>query len=53
MLGTKLPYLILHTLPPLDRLDPFLDARLTDDERQAVLDVLRQRIEERLPAAYP
>ena len=46
-------YLILHTLHlPLDRLDPFLEARLTGDERQAVLEVLRQRIEERLPAAY-
>ena len=31
-------YLILHTLHlPLDRLEPFLDARLTDGERTEVL----------------
>lgn len=46
-------YLILHTLRlPLDRLDPFLDARLLEDEREAVLAVIRRRVEERLPAAY-
>ena len=46
-------YLILHTLHlPLDRLDPFLDARLLQDEIDAVVEILRRRVEERLPAAY-
>lgn len=46
-------YLVLHTLHlPLDRLDPFLDARLLEEERDAVLEILRRRVEERLPAAY-
>lgn len=46
-------YLILHTLHlPLDRLDPFLDAALTPREAQAVAEVLRRRVEERVPAAY-
>jgi ribosomal protein L3 glutamine methyltransferase len=46
-------YLLLHTLylPP-DRLEPFLDARLTCDERAAVLRVIERRVTERLPAAY-
>ena len=46
-------WLILHTLHlPLDRLDPFLDAVLTPAERESVAQVLRRRIEERIPAAY-
>lgn len=46
-------YLILHTLHlPLDTLDPFLDARLLDDEIAAVLAVLDRRVNERVPAAY-
>jgi len=46
-------YLILKTLHlPLDRLDPVLDARLTRSEVERVLDVLRRRVEERVPAAY-
>ena len=46
-------YLILHTLHlPVDRLEPFLDARLTHPEVSQVLDILRRRIEERVPAAY-
>ena len=46
-------YLILHTLHlPLDRLEPFLDARLTDSERVEVWSILRQRVEKRIPAAY-
>jgi ribosomal protein L3 glutamine methyltransferase len=46
-------YLTLHTLSlPLDRLEPFLDARLLPDERTALLDIYRRRCEERLPAAY-
>jgi ribosomal protein L3 glutamine methyltransferase len=46
-------YLILHTLNlPLDRLDPFLDARLTQSELYDVLDVIERRTEQRIPAAY-
>lgn len=46
-------YLILHTLHlPLDRLEPFLDARLLPAERQAVLNIIERRAGERLPAAY-
>jgi len=46
-------YLTLHTLNlPLDRLEPFLDARLLQHEREALLDIFRRRCEERLPAAY-
>ena len=46
-------YLILHTLKlPLDRLEPFLDARLLTHEREALLRIIEQRCEERLPAAY-
>jgi ribosomal protein L3 glutamine methyltransferase len=46
-------YLTLHTLSlPLDRLEPFLDAKLLPHERDALLDIYRRRCEERLPAAY-
>lgn len=46
-------WLILHALHlPPDRLDPYLDARLTRHERLAVLEILQQRIARRLPAAY-
>ncbi|SIT37648.1 50S ribosomal protein L3 glutamine methyltransferase [Paraburkholderia ribeironis] len=46
-------YLILHTLHlPLDLLDPFLDARLTAAEIDAVLNVIERRAAERVPAAY-
>ncbi len=46
-------YLTLHTLNlPLDRLEPFLDARLLPEERDALLDIYRRRCEVRLPAAY-
>lgn len=46
-------YLILHTLHlPLERLEPFLDARLTADERRRVLAVVERRAAERIPAAY-
>ncbi|MGH8853487.1 MAG: 50S ribosomal protein L3 N(5)-glutamine methyltransferase [Telluria sp.] len=46
-------YLILHTLKlPLDRLDPFLDARLLQDEVLQVLQVIERRVSERVPAAY-
>lgn len=46
-------YLILHTLKlPLDRLDPFLDARLLPDEVIQVMEVIERRVGERVPAAY-
>jgi ribosomal protein L3 glutamine methyltransferase len=46
-------YLLLHTLHlPLDRPEPFLDAKLTHGERSDVAALLTRRIEERVPAAY-
>ncbi len=46
-------YLILHTLNlPLDRLEPFLDAKLTQSEINDVLDIIERRTEQRFPAAY-
>ncbi len=46
-------YLLLHTLKlPLDRLDPFLDARLLPEEVNALLKVVERRAVERVPAAY-
>lgn len=46
-------YLILHTLHlPPDRLEPFLDARLTAAERKAVERIIERRVTERTPAAY-
>ncbi|KMZ13816.1 Protein-N(5)-glutamine methyltransferase PrmB, methylates LSU ribosomal protein L3p [Candidatus Burkholderia humilis] len=46
-------YLILHTLHlPLDTLDPFLAARLLDEEIDAVMKVIERRAKERIPAAY-
>lgn len=46
-------YLILHTLHlPLEQLEPFLDARLTETELANVLAILHRRVEKRLPAAY-
>lgn len=46
-------YLVHHALHlPLERIDAFLDARLTQAEREAVLAMLRRRVEERVPAAY-
>ncbi len=46
-------WLIRHALHlPHDGLESFLDARLTLDERIAVLNILQQRIARRLPAAY-
>jgi ribosomal protein L3 glutamine methyltransferase len=46
-------YLILHTLHlPLDRLEPFLDARLTSDELDQVLGIIKRRATEKIPAAY-
>jgi len=46
-------YLILHTLKlPLDKLEPFLDARLLPQEVQQVLAVIERRAKDRIPAAY-
>lgn len=46
-------YLILHSLHlPLDRLDPFLDACLTEAEREDLKQVFEKRVKQRIPAAY-
>lgn len=46
-------YLILHSLNlPLDRLEPFLDARLLPEERLRLSQVIERRATERVPAAY-
>ena len=46
-------FLILETLHlPVDDINPWLDAKLLDSERQAVAEVIRRRIETRMPAAY-
>ena len=46
-------YLLLHALHlPPDNLTPFLDARLTSDERSTALEIIERRIVDRLPAAY-
>ncbi|MES2298617.1 MAG: 50S ribosomal protein L3 N(5)-glutamine methyltransferase [Pseudomonadota bacterium] len=46
-------YLILHTLRlPLDKLEPFLDARLMPEEVAHVLAVIERRATDRVPAAY-
>lgn len=46
-------YLVLHGLHlPPDTLDPFLDARVTAEERARVLELIDRRVTERLPAAY-
>ncbi|GGC91208.1 50S ribosomal protein L3 N(5)-glutamine methyltransferase [Undibacterium terreum] len=46
-------YLLLHTLKlPLDKIDPFLDAKLLPEEIEAVLAVIERRAVERVPASY-
>ncbi len=46
-------YLILHTLHlSHESIDPYLDAKLLPDEIAAVLNILEQRITQRVPAAY-
>ncbi len=46
-------YLLLHTLKlPLDKLEPFMDARLLPEEINTLLKVIERRAVERVPAAY-
>ncbi|HEY9101152.1 50S ribosomal protein L3 N(5)-glutamine methyltransferase [Chitinimonas sp.] len=46
-------YLILHSLKlPLDKLEPFLDARLLPSELDAALQLIEARVSSRKPAAY-
>jgi len=46
-------FLLLHTLRlPIDRLDPWLDARLLPSERAALRGIVEARIATRKPAAY-
>ncbi|HAN55933.1 MAG TPA: 50S ribosomal protein L3 N(5)-glutamine methyltransferase [Betaproteobacteria bacterium] len=46
-------YLTLHTLHlPIDSLEPFLDACLTEVEREDLLLVFEKRVKQRMPAAY-
>lgn len=46
-------YLLLHTLKlPLDKIDPFLDARLLPDEIENALAMIERRAQERVPASY-
>jgi ribosomal protein L3 glutamine methyltransferase len=46
-------WLLLHTLSlPLDRLEPFLDACITAEEREALLAAIERRVAERIPTAY-
>ncbi len=46
-------YLVLSSLSlPLDKLEPFLDARLTPEEAARIHMLIDRRISERLPAAY-
>jgi len=46
-------YLLLHALHlPHERLEPFLDARVTHVERNDLANLFGRRIDERVPAAY-
>ena len=46
-------FMVLETLRlPIDQLDPFVDARLTAPERQAVAEMLEARVATRKPASY-
>jgi len=46
-------YLLLNTLfLPVDRLDPFLEARILTFERERLAEVLAKRINDRIPAPY-
>lgn len=46
-------WLVLHTLSlPLDRLEPFMDACVLGEEREALMHIIERRVKERIPAAY-
>jgi ribosomal protein L3 glutamine methyltransferase len=46
-------YLLLHTLKlPLDKIEPFLDARLLPHEIDAAVAVIERRATDRVPASY-
>jgi ribosomal protein L3 glutamine methyltransferase len=46
-------YLILKSLSlPIDKLEPFLDARITRNEAVRIFMLMQRRINERIPAAY-
>jgi ribosomal protein L3 glutamine methyltransferase len=46
-------YLVMHTLHlPSERLDSFLEARLTQAERAELFGIVERRVNERTPAAY-
>lgn len=46
-------YLLLHTLKlPLDKIDPFLDARLLPEEINSAIAVIERRASDRVPASY-
>ncbi|HEY1043501.1 MAG TPA: 50S ribosomal protein L3 N(5)-glutamine methyltransferase [Telluria sp.] len=46
-------YLILHTLKlPLDKLEPFMDARLLPNEIDKLVATIERRAKDRVPAAY-
>jgi ribosomal protein L3 glutamine methyltransferase len=46
-------YLVLHTLHlPPDTLEPLLDSRVLRHEATQVLDLINERVQSRLPAAY-
>lgn len=46
-------WLLLHTLAlPLDRLEPFLDASITAEEREQLHEIIERRVNERIPSAY-
>jgi ribosomal protein L3 glutamine methyltransferase len=46
-------YLLLHTLKlPLDKIEPFLDARLLPDEISAIMTIIARRADDRVPASY-
>ncbi|MGH8714103.1 MAG: 50S ribosomal protein L3 N(5)-glutamine methyltransferase [Casimicrobiaceae bacterium] len=46
-------YLVLHTLSlPAERVETFLDARVTQAEAEQLLKVLERRVDDRVPASY-
>ncbi len=46
-------FIILESLNlPIDQLEPFLDARLLQDERKRIVDLIEMRISTRKPASY-